>query len=77
MEKSQAREMIQWARGDFERHRNEKDIVCIIKLNYLQQLTVQIGKNQIIVIFRQASNAFIAKLSHFSPYSPTIKLNNL
>jgi hypothetical protein len=30
MEKSQAKEMIQWARADFERHKNERDIVCSI-----------------------------------------------
>jgi hypothetical protein len=39
MERSQAKEMIQWARGDFERHRNERDIVRSMKSEYTPLLT--------------------------------------
>lgn len=36
MEKRDAKEMISWARADFERYRNEKDIVSLTESKNLK-----------------------------------------
>ncbi|EPB90687.1 hypothetical protein HMPREF1544_02431 [Mucor circinelloides 1006PhL] len=39
MDKRDAKELIQWARADFERHRNEKSIVSICRCRYIGKVS--------------------------------------
>lgn len=68
MDKRDAKELIQWARADFERYRNEKDIVSESQVGANSQfanISIPTGKYQVINIRRQISNAQFTKLCHF------------